>query len=173
MANGGRSSRSASGPLVSPPRPHRWCVEGRGAVIRSEPFESPPRFSLWFVGVPVGRAVGLRCLAPRAFRSVHSCGPFSPPPSEPGVGWRMCRVACPSRPGTCARVPLVILVGAPGAFQADLRRCTVLSGGGVSRFPDACASRAAVRPSAVFAARCVCGVKATQRFGKKGGRGQR
>lgn len=35
-ANGGRSSRSASGPRASPPHLCWWCVEGRGAAVWPE-----------------------------------------------------------------------------------------------------------------------------------------
>lgn len=38
------------------------------------------------------------------------CGLFGPPPSEPGEGRLMCRVTCPSRPGSCARASPAILV---------------------------------------------------------------
>lgn len=53
----------------------------------------------------------------------------------------MWRVTCPSRTGLCARVLLAVLAVLLERSRLILR-CPVLSGGGVSRFSDACASRA-------------------------------
>ena len=120
--------------------------------LRHEPCESPPALPAVVRGGSREARQGLRRLPPsRAFRSAHRVWPVRPSSLRAGRGLAdVCRVTRPSRTGfVCARLARDPR-GAPGAFQADLQRCPVLSGGGVSRFSDVCALPRAVRPSAVF-----------------------
>lgn len=105
IANGARSSRSASGPLVSPLPPVRGGVgEGRGAATRPEPCT--------------------RALVTAVRGALPVWSPFGPLPRA-GEGWFVRGAACHSR-SVCGRLAFAILVGAPGTSQ-DLERCPFLS----------------------------------------------
>lgn len=171
MANGGRSSRSASGPLVSPPQPYGGVWKAGVRLSGLSPVKAPTHSPLWFVGVPVRRAVGsvVSALVRFAWPTVLWSVCPSSLRARGRAGWCAASRALPERAYMCTRLARDPR-GAPGAFQGGLRRCPVLSVGGVSRFSDVVCLLCAVRPfsGACRSARGVsCGVK-TKTPRKKG-----
>lgn len=159
QARDGHSWRMAAALLVLPAGPASVLPTFTGGVwkagvrsIRSEPCEGPhARLAVVRGGSREARR-GAPSFPPRAFRSAHRVWvrPARLPPSRGRVGRCVPPRHTPFPNGlACARLARDPR-GAPGAFQADLQRCPVLSGGGVSRFSDVCALPCAVRPLAVF-----------------------
>ena len=147
QARDGHSWRMAAALLVLPAGPSSLLPTFAGGVWKAgvrlsglSPVKAPTHSSLWFVGVPVRRAGGF-VVPCRAFRCAHRVW-WSLWPSSLRAGGGSADVPrhVPLPTGLVCTRSACDPRGAPGAFQGDLQRCPVLSGGGVSRFSDVYAS---------------------------------
>lgn len=121
ITNGDRSSRSASGPLVSPPHPYAGGVWKAG--VRLSGSSADPRALLAVVRGLLVDASGVR-LPLRG--SLWSCVALDPLLRDGECGWRL-GCACPFPSGVRMRSALCKPRGAPGVFQVLPPRCPLLS----------------------------------------------